>query len=185
MLKMLKKHEDKIITVLLCVTALVMIGAVSVYIFENRTIEKDIDEQLRLNDERNLISVYVGGEVKNPGAYSLKAGARVGDAIEAAGGFGENANKKINVALLLSDGDKVIVSDKSGAPNDGLDYRVNINTATLGEIMSLDGIGEKTAERIINYRENNGGFSAPEEIMEVSGIGEKLYEKIKDIIVTE
>lgn len=185
MLKILKKYEEKFIPVMLCVMGIIMLGAISLRFDFDKRKQAEIDKELALNDKRNLISVYVGGEVVNPGNYSLKEGARVGDAIEAAGGFTERANQKINIAFTLRDGEKVIVADKSQAPNAGIDYTVNINTATESELMSLDGVGEKMAQRIILYRQKTGGFSSREEIMEIPGIGEKLYENIKDVIVIE
>ncbi len=63
--------------------------------------------------------------------------------------------------------------------------KVNINTATVEELVSLDGIGEKYAEKIINYREKNGNFKIPEDILNVKGIGEKTFEKNKNVIITE
>ena len=63
--------------------------------------------------------------------------------------------------------------------------KVNINTASIEELLSLDGIGEKYAERIIRYREQNGDFKNPEDILNVKGIGEKIYEKNKNVIMTE
>ena len=61
--------------------------------------------------------------------------------------------------------------------------KVNLNTATKAELLTLNGIGESYADRIIEYRKNNGPFQSPEEIMQVKGIGEKIYQKIKDRIV--
>ena len=61
--------------------------------------------------------------------------------------------------------------------------KVNLNTATKEELLTLNGIGDSYADRIIEYRKNNGPFQSPEEIMQVRGIGEKIYQKIKDRIV--
>ena len=66
-----------------------------------------------------------------------------------------------------------------------LESLVNINTAGAEELMRLKGIGEKTAEKILEYRKENGNFTSVEEIMEVKGIGEKKFEEIKDYIVVE
>lgn len=63
--------------------------------------------------------------------------------------------------------------------------KVNLNTATKEELLTLDGIGESYADRIIEYRQNNGPFQSPEEIMQVNGIGEKTYQKIKDRILVK
>ena len=63
--------------------------------------------------------------------------------------------------------------------------KVNLNTATLEELMSLDGIGQKVAERILNFREKNGPFQKPEDLMMVKGVGEKIFEANRDNIITQ
>jgi competence protein ComEA len=63
--------------------------------------------------------------------------------------------------------------------------KVNLNTATLEELMTLDGIGQKVAERILNFREKNGPFQKPEDLMMVKGVGEKIFEANKDKIVIQ
>ena len=185
MLKILEKYKEKIISVMICVVVLLILGMVSANYLKKSDGRKEFEAMLSENDKAGTIEVEVGGEVINPGIYFLKEGSRVGDAIEAAGGFAKNANRKINIAFLLRDGEKVIVADKGSEPNSGIAYKVNLNTATKNELMSLDGIGDKTAERILAYRDKNGVFSSPREIMEVRGIGEKMYEEIKYSIVTE
>jgi competence protein ComEA len=63
--------------------------------------------------------------------------------------------------------------------------KVNLNTATLEELMTLDGIGQKVAERILNFREKNGPFQKPEDLMMVKGVGEKIFEANKDLIIIQ
>lgn len=183
MLDFLQKYAKKFGAVIVCAIVLTAIG---IYEMQTEKAEsKNIASELAENDNKNTISVYVGGEVEKEGYYKLKNGARVGDAVEAAGGFTENANQKINVSVVLKDGGKVIVKALGEDANAGIDYKVNINSATVQELVALDGIGEKTAERIIAYREENGKFQSVDQIMNVSGIGENTYEKIKSIIVVE
>jgi len=141
--------------------------------------------------------VHVTGAVAEPGVYDLPAGARVLDALEAAGGLLPEAEPgSLNQAAPLTDGDQVIVAaassevgsvsddgpgpSSSGAPPPG--GLVNINTAGLEELESLPGIGPSIAQRIIDYREANGPFSKTADIVNVSGIGPATFEQIKDRI---
>lgn len=142
--------------------------------------------------------VYISGEVARPDVYELPSGAILLDAVNAAGGFSEEANREIvNLALPLSDGMHVHVpgnaeegalpvvsggivpgSDSPGTP-------ININTASLEELDRLPGIGPSIAQRIIDYRQENGSFTAIEEVQNVSGIGPAKYEEIKDLITLQ
>ncbi len=145
------------------------------------------------------ICVYICGAVREAGVYELPEGARVYEAVEAAGGLREDANEiALNMALLLKDGQQVIIprvgeSLPGGAeaepPGSGMagaspGSRININTAGLEELMLLNGIGQARAAEIIAYRENNGFFRSTEDIMKVNGIKESIYEKIRDMITT-
>ena len=145
--------------------------------------------------------VYVCGEVSRPGVYELPENSRVYQALDAAGGMTEAADRKmINQAELLSDGQQITVYSveetsapgfsgtaagiPSGTqqPGSGNSGKININTAGKEELMKLSGIGESRAEDIIRYREEHGKFSSAEDIQNVSGIGEKSFQKIKDQI---
>lgn len=135
------------------------------------------------------LSVHVVGEVANPGLYEVDAGSRVQAAIDAAGGFTNDANQgSVNLAREIVDGEQIVVASKnvsaagaSGASgaSGGL---VNINTADIAGLSSLSGIGEATAKKIIADREKNGPFKTTKDITRVSGIGDKKYEAIKDSI---
>ena len=146
-----------------------------------------------------VIYVDVKGEVHHPGVYQMKAENRVKDLIEAAGGFTPLADdQKLNLAQLLED-QMVIVVPKKGeevnselaqAPTSqkkevGKEGKVNINTATVEELKTLKGIGEKKAEAIIEYRKKNGSFKNKEELMKVRGIGKKLYESFQERVIVQ
>ena len=148
--------------------------------------------------------VFVTGEVEKPGVYELEEGSRCIDAISAAGGYTKDASDTyLNLAGTVEDGQMIYVPSKteaealagdelpggqntSGVANNGggktSDGRININKATKEELMTLPGIGESKADKIIAYRDANGPFSSPEGVMLISGIKDGLYNKIKDQI---
>jgi competence protein ComEA len=139
------------------------------------------------------VVVYITGAVPRPGVYALPKNARVQDAISAAGGFLAEAEKsQINLAALLEDGEKLDIPFIEGAsPVLGTPVPVivtsttelvNINTASLEELDTLPGVGPTTAQRIIDYREQNGPFINAEDIINVQGIGTGTYERMKDLI---
>ena len=160
------------------------------------------------NDSLHSFVVYVCGEVKNPGVYSLYEGGRVIDAVNAAGGFSVDASiDYLNLALTISDGEKIYVpsfeeveriseeknlidtidfndtnptSSKSG--NQNKSEMVNINTASESELMTLPGIGQSKANAIITYRTENGKFTKIEDLMNIRGIKDGLFNKVKDLI---
>lgn len=163
--------------------------------------------------QMRIIYVHVCGEVNCPGVYEFNEGDRVYSAIEAAGGFTENACESyVNLAEELTDGSKIVIPNdgqieenrdigiirtgenvySTGAASSektdshGADSGlVNINTASEDRLCTLSGIGKSKAEAIIKYRENAGGFSNKEEIKNVSGIGDGIYAKLKDEITVE
>lgn len=143
--------------------------------------------------ERPIV-VHITGAVPRPGVYALAQGSRVQDAISAAGGFLADAEKTgINLARTLEDGEQLDISYKEGAspvltevtvvpaPPSSAEL-ININFASQAELESLPGIGPTTAQKIIQYREQNGPFLATEDIVNVSGIGPGIYGRIKDLI---
>lgn len=139
--------------------------------------------------EAAVCLVHICGEVNAPGVYELPEGSRIFEAVECAGGFTEQAEDTIlNLAAPVSDGMQIVVYSKEEAEaqikareeaDAGL---VNLNTASLEELMTLKGIGESRAEDIIRYREEHGGFQEIEDIMNVPGIKEAGFQKIKDSI---
>lgn len=155
-------------------------------------------EENEINIE-STVTVHITGEVCYPGVVILKEGARIVDAIEAAGGEKEEADlNKLNLAYILSDGDKIYVPSKNennkidtyseviqtgNEMNNNIEVNmININKATLQELEKLPGVGASTANKIIAYRKENGGFNKPEDIKNVPGIGDSKYEAMKDMI---
>ena len=139
------------------------------------------------------IIVYVSGAVEQAGLYSLHLGSRVNDAIQAAGGFTNNANTEgLNLAKILQDGDQIVVLEliSSSVPQNEtrslnpFSELVNINTASLEQLVALPEIGPKTGQNIIDYRNTHGPFDRIEEIQDVPEIGPVTFEKIKDLITT-
>ncbi|MCT3601816.1 ComEA family DNA-binding protein [Lactobacillus acidophilus] len=147
------------------------------------------------------ITCDISGAIKHQGVYTLKNGARLQELIEAAGGITSRAQVKvINRAVLLKDQDKIYIpykgekvesavttpntnsgnNDSANSSNQAGGDKVNLNTANITELQKLTGIGEKKAEQIIAYREQNGSFQKIEDLMQVSGIGEKTFASLKD-----
>ena len=140
------------------------------------------------------VVVNVDGAVQIPGVYSLPVPSRVEDAVEAAGGFAENARPgSINLAALLEDGSHIYVPFHSAESNSSTEKGerafglsesgeiislININQAPLDVLVTLPGIGPVTAEKIISYREEHT-FSRIEEIQKVPGIGPSTYKDIE------
>lgn len=145
--------------------------------------------------ETEDIYVQVCGAVNTPGVYKVQNKTRVYQVIELAGGLCDDADAGgINQAVTVSDGEQIYVpvigenpisnSNDNGKVSDNTseEGRININTASKQELLSLPGIGEAKADSIIAYRENNGLFTTIEDIMNVSGIKEAAFNKIKELI---
>jgi competence protein ComEA len=129
---------------------------------------------------RAEIYVHVAGEVEKPGLYSLAVGSRVEDAIELAGGMTRSAfEQSVNLARMVSDGEQIVVLDKSQVSAAGAASEfISLNNATMEQLESLPGVGPSLASRIIDHRTAIGSFSDLSQLRDVSGIGEKLYAKI-------
>ncbi len=152
------------------------------------------------------VMVYVCGAVRTPGVVRLPAGARVTDALELAGGPTAKAElAAVNLAAPVADGQQILVPERgapavasapaaSGSTSSGgalgvssvggstTGALININTASLEELDRLDGVGPSTAQKIVDYRTENGGFKTIDEIKEVPGIGDAKFAAMKDSI---
>lgn len=164
---------------------------------EEETIDQEFEDLNDDTEDKKLIMIHISGQVKNPGLVELFEGDRVIDAVNKAGGLtSESDNDRINLARKVSDEEKIYIpkigevveqdiqnivtfndsnniNEKSG--------KININDAPKEILITLPGVGEVLADRIIEYRKNNK-FADIEDIMKVSGIGSKKYEGIKDLI---
>jgi competence protein ComEA len=145
-----------------------------------------------------LVVVHVAGEVRRPGVYRLRASDRVQDAVDLAGGATRRANLDgLNLAAKLEDGRQIVVprkgagsatSDASGGAAGAAAAGaagaatgpVNLNTATTEQLDALDGVGPTTARKIIDYREQHGGFGSVNELDRIPGIGEKRMAALRD-----
>lgn len=153
-----------------------------------------------VSEEPSQLVVDVKGAVDKPGLYTLEAGARVNDAVEAAGSLTSQADpKSINLAQKLSDEAVVYVASKDEnisvvtsttassamSPEEKSTSLVNLNTATEADLQTISGIGAKRATDIIAYREANGGFKSVDDLNNVSGIGDKTMESIRPYVTVE
>ncbi|MET1043537.1 MAG: ComEA family DNA-binding protein [Microbacteriaceae bacterium] len=146
--------------------------------------------------EAVVIFVHVLGAVHTPGLYTLADGARAVDAVAAAGGFTDTAERGgVNLARFVSDGEQLYVpavgeaTPPGGpgppgalAPGAAAPGKVNLNTADLAALDTLPRVGPALAERIIQWRDTNGRFLAVEDLMSVSGIGQKTFEGLRDLV---
>lgn len=174
-------------------------------------VKESTDKTEEKQGQNSEIAVYISGEVKTPQVVRMKTGDRLVDAVEKCGGMTKEADlNAVNLALLLKDEAHYIIpkiGDTNVEPADSSAYtsttgeneanqsnsnnsnssspKVNINTADKVALMSLPSIGEKTAQKIIDYRENVGKFNTKEDLKNVSGIGDKKYSKLEDLITVD
>ena len=158
---------------------------------EEHTSETIVEET---TDSDTFLYVDIKGAVNSPGVYEMQEGDRMQDAIQLAGGFSKQADdQQINLSEKIVDqqliyipkkGERFTQQTKEQSPSttDQASEKINLNTADKTQLQTLSGIGEKKAEEIIKYREENGSFKTINDLTKVTGIGEKTVEKLKNSI---
>ena len=134
--------------------------------------------------------VHIVGAVRNPGVYELKSDVRVEQAVQAAGGFTQDADREsVNLASRIADGQQIRIPKKgeassiavpTGAAKVGkiASGTVSLNSATVQELESLPGVGPATAQKIVDFRASHGAFASIDQLREVGGIGEKKLARL-------
>ena len=206
------KQKIGLILAALLIVILAFIWLFSIYgndqpkneIKKSQESNNEIEFKLGIKEKENkTIMVDISGEIITPGVVKLPEGSRIIDGITAAGGKTEDADlSKVNLAYILDDGvqlyipryneklEKEIVQTEPGVGiiQEGInttskkDSKVNINTANKEKLATLPGIGEGTAEKIIEYRSKTGKFNVIDEIKKIPGIGESKFKSLKDKI---
>ncbi|MDD3655589.1 MAG: helix-hairpin-helix domain-containing protein [Atribacterota bacterium] len=203
-------RQEKII-LLFIIAVIIIIFGWKLYLQEKSSISiisanqenKEVSLSTEENTNEGICIIHISGAVQQPGVYQLSNGKRIIDAVKVAGGVTEKANlDAVNLAAHLHDGQMIIIPYIREGVDDDLNATVeenlisrgynsyhnssllNINIATARELESLPGIGTILAERIVEYRKNNGIFRKVEDIKNVPGIGEKKYEAMKEMITT-
>lgn len=180
-----KKTEDK---------------ADSITVYQIDDLKTDVEDTARSDKKSEFIAVHICGAVKNPDVYFFEEGTRIIEGVEAAGGFLEDAASwYLNLSEKMIDEqriyipvtDEVLDTDVFKLWNSDVaayvdeQGRININTASINKLTELSGIGEKKAESIVKYREENGPFVQNSDIIKVNGISESLFQSIEDKITVQ
>ncbi|MEI2318211.1 helix-hairpin-helix domain-containing protein [Bacillus paramobilis] len=157
---------------------------------QSKEIEKKSKPKISdTKEQKKIIVIDMKGAVVKEGVYEMKEGDRIKDAIEKAGGFLPEADrKKVNLAQMVQDQMILYVPNKNeqvqeaAAASQG-EGKVQINAASKEQLEKITGIGSRKAESILKYREEHGPFQKIEDLLEIDGIGVKSLEKIKDQII--
>ena len=153
---------------------------------ESDSTGENVHEQVQ-DEKKNTIYVQIDGAVKKPGVSEVESGSRLFKVIEMAGGFSQKADTTmVNQASILTDEQQIYVYSKQETEEkkqeETQDGKINLNSASKKELMTLPGIGETKADSIIRYREERGNFSSIEELMDINGIKDGVFQKVKDYI---
>ena len=167
-------------------TLIVMIVFTIVYLVTLDVINRKLDtidfsgvnQSVYEESDSSYYEVYINGEVKNPGKYTVTKGSDLAYLIMLAGGVTDKADASAyNRDMLLTNNSSYYISSTIQDVE-----KVSINKANVAKLDSLPGIGSVLANRIVSYRNKEGAFNSIEDITKVSGIGTALFEQIKDLI---
>lgn len=183
--KLIEKINNKqwlTIAIGLVVVISIGISAFLINTAETPQQQKIIETTVLQSDTPSSVYVDVKGEVVTPGVYHLPVGSRVKDVIELAGGLKDSADKtRLNLAQIVTD-EMVIMVYANGQADVVVGKeigKINLNTATKEQIMTLKGIGESKAAAIINYRQTKGVFKKLEDLKNIKGFSDKMIETLK------
>lgn len=130
--------------------------------------------------------VEVAGKVRHPGLRTLPGGSRVADAVSAAGGpLPDTDTIGLNLARLLTDGEQIVVGAPAGQPPPaaaGSKTLLSLNQATAEQLDALPGVGPTLAQRIVNFRQEHGGFRSLDQLRQVSGIGARKFADLRPLL---
>ena len=171
----------------------VVVLAVSIAFVTNLAQSSELPEELQssataeqnppISVEPTQLTVQLSGGVSAPGIYSLPDGSRVIDAIMAAGGMTDGVEDcGVNLAREVRDGEQIVIGAVCGDQSTQTSELISLNSATVEQFDSLPGIGPTLAQRIVSWRESNGGFASLEQLNDVSGIGDKLFAGISEYV---
>lgn len=155
---------------------------------KDTVLDNTLLETVSIQETVNNIYVHICGEVIKPGVYQMPEGSRVYELLALAGGAtADGVPDAVNLADVLADGERIVIPTEEEVylikePNGAETGLINLNTATLQQLMTLPGIGEAKAADIIRYRESNGAFKDISDIMKISGIKDALFQKIQSLI---
>ena len=207
-----KKKVIFLIILLICPIGLIIKDKLSskqdLYVLtEDKKVSEEVVEEQDVKKEENnvtnkVITVYISGEVNKPGIVTLNDSDRLATAVEKVGGTTKKADlNSVNMAVKLQDEmhyiipkigevtkeneSKLEINNNTNQGEISKTSQININTATIEELDKLPGVGEATANKIVNHRNDNGEFKTIEEIKNVNGIGDKKFEDMKNLICVD